>query len=68
MFKEPCRESVVGHFFVIFWTYSLYIGNRLPYRESVGNALTTNNRDMLFYSTFIIIIKYIFLKQIKSKV
>jgi hypothetical protein len=25
---------------VIFWTYSLYIGNRLPYRESAGNALT----------------------------
>jgi hypothetical protein len=24
---------------VIFWTYSLYIGNRLPYRESAGNAL-----------------------------
>jgi hypothetical protein len=24
---------------VIFWIYSLYIGNRLPYRESAGNAL-----------------------------
>jgi hypothetical protein len=24
---------------VIFWTYSLYIGNRLPYRESAGDAL-----------------------------
>jgi hypothetical protein len=26
-------------FFVIFWTYSLHIGNRLPYRESAGDAL-----------------------------
>jgi hypothetical protein len=26
-------------FFVIFWTYSLHIGNRPPYRESAGNAL-----------------------------
>jgi hypothetical protein len=24
---------------VIFWTYSLHIGNRLPYRESAGDAL-----------------------------
>jgi hypothetical protein len=32
------------NFFVIFWTYSLYIGNRLPYRESAGNALTIDLR------------------------
>jgi hypothetical protein len=24
---------------VIFWTYSLHIGNRPPYRESAGDAL-----------------------------
>jgi hypothetical protein len=26
-------------FFVIFWTYSLHIGNRLPYKKSAGDAL-----------------------------
>jgi hypothetical protein len=31
---------------VIFWTYSLYIGNRLPYRESAGSAL---NHGVLYY-------------------
>jgi hypothetical protein len=31
-------------FFVIFWTYSLYIGNRLPYRKSAGNALSIDNK------------------------
>jgi hypothetical protein len=35
LFKEPYRESIVGHFFSNFWTYFLYIGNRRPIRESV---------------------------------
>ena len=31
---------------MIFWTYSLYIRNRLPYRESAGNALSENTKTI----------------------
>jgi hypothetical protein len=48
--REAYKESTLRCFFVIFWTYSLYIRNRLPYRESAGNALrylTLNLINML---------------------
>jgi hypothetical protein len=32
-------KSAMRTFFAIFFTYSLYIGIRLPYREFAGNAL-----------------------------
>jgi hypothetical protein len=34
-------------FFMIFWTYSLHIGNRPPYRESAENALRPTNFFMI---------------------
>jgi hypothetical protein len=37
----------VGPFFVIFWTYYLHIGNRLPYREFAGNALKKRTMEVV---------------------
>jgi hypothetical protein len=34
---------------VIFLTYSLYIGNILPYRESAGNALKVGGSLFFFF-------------------
>jgi hypothetical protein len=33
---------------MIFWTYSLYIGNRLPYKESAENALSGRKKERKF--------------------